>query len=135
MKVAISPRWIASITSWLASAEAREVTGRVFDVRGESLSIAEGWHQGPVATQPDDPTELKSVVADLMAKARPNANMSGQDYHGDGFPPASISELKFKTSNVAGRKARHVEFSEKRTLRRRRRHARQCGFVPTRRPT
>ncbi|MCH7789160.1 MAG: SDR family NAD(P)-dependent oxidoreductase [Acidobacteria bacterium] len=90
MKEAISPRWIATITTWLASAEAREVTGRVFDVRGESLSIAEGWHQGPVATQPDDPTELKSVVADLMAKARPNANMSGQDYHGDGFPPASI---------------------------------------------
>src|SRR3954471_18281987 len=41
------PRWIAPIVTWLASAESRWVTGRVFDVTGNGLAIAEGWHRGP----------------------------------------------------------------------------------------
>jgi NAD(P)-dependent dehydrogenase (short-subunit alcohol dehydrogenase family) len=89
-KEAMSPRWIALIATWLCSDEAQEVTGRVFDVRGEVLGIAEGWHLGPSAVQPDDPTKLGPVVAELMAQARPNADMSGKDAHGNGFPPASI---------------------------------------------
>lgn len=75
----ISPRWIAVITTWLASPEASNITGRVFDVRGKTLGIAEGWHLGPVAEQPDDPTKLGPVVASLMADARPNAGMDGKD--------------------------------------------------------
>ena len=86
----ISPRWIAVIAVWLASPEAANVTGRVFDIRGETLGIAEGWHLGPVATQPDDPSELGPIVAKLMAEARPNASMDGVDHQGPGFPPASI---------------------------------------------
>ena len=89
-KSSIDPRWIAVITAWLASPEAANVTGRVFDVRGETLGIAEGWHLGPVATQPDNPAELGPVVAELMSKARLNANMSGQDHEGLGFPSQSI---------------------------------------------
>ena len=86
----ISPRWIAVVTTWLASPEAAAVTGRCFDVRGETLGIAEGWHLGPVATQPDDPAALGPVVAELMGKARLNANMDGADHEGAGFPPQSI---------------------------------------------
>ncbi|RMH67956.1 MAG: SDR family NAD(P)-dependent oxidoreductase [Actinomyces sp.] len=86
----ISPRWIAVIATWLASPEAAKVTGRVFDVRGEQLGIAEGWHLGPTATQPDDPTQLYPVVKDLMARARLNANMNGVDHEGPGFPPKEI---------------------------------------------
>jgi NAD(P)-dependent dehydrogenase (short-subunit alcohol dehydrogenase family) len=89
-KEAMSPRWISLIATWLASPEAKNVTGRVFDVRGDQLGIAEGWHLGPVATQPDDPTALGPIVADLMRQARPNANMNGKDHHGPGFPPAEI---------------------------------------------
>jgi NAD(P)-dependent dehydrogenase (short-subunit alcohol dehydrogenase family) len=89
-KEAMSPRWISLIATWLTSPEARNVTGRVFDVRGNQLGIAEGWHLGPVATQPDDPTALGPIVADLMRQARPNANMNGKDHHGPGFPPAEI---------------------------------------------
>ncbi len=86
----ISPRWIAVITTWLASPEAQNVTGRVFDIRGDQLGIAEGWHLGPVATQSDDPGDLGPVVAELMGKARLNANMGGVDHEGLGFPSQSI---------------------------------------------
>ncbi|MGB1506106.1 MAG: SDR family NAD(P)-dependent oxidoreductase [Acidimicrobiales bacterium] len=86
----ISPRWIAVITTWLASPEAHNVTGRVFDIRGDQLGIAEGWHLGPVATQTDDPGDLGPVVAELMSKARLNANMGGVDHEGPGFPGRSI---------------------------------------------
>ena len=89
-KESMSPRWIALIVTWLASPEAANVTGRVFDVRGETLAIAEGWHLGPSATQPDEPTDIGPIVAQLMADARPNANMAGLDHQGPGFPSAEI---------------------------------------------
>jgi NAD(P)-dependent dehydrogenase (short-subunit alcohol dehydrogenase family) len=74
-----SPHWIAPIVTWLASAESAGVTGRVFEASGQVLAIAEGWHRGP-RTQPiDDPTALGPVVADLLAKARKNAGMDGED--------------------------------------------------------
>jgi NAD(P)-dependent dehydrogenase (short-subunit alcohol dehydrogenase family) len=90
LKEQISPRWIAVITAWLASPEAANVTGRCFDIRGDQLGIAEGWHLGPVATQTDDPGDLGPVVAELMNKARLNAAMSGKDHEGHGFPSQSI---------------------------------------------
>jgi NAD(P)-dependent dehydrogenase (short-subunit alcohol dehydrogenase family) len=90
LKEKISPRWIAVIATWLASPEASNVTGRVFDIRGDQLGIAEGWHLGPVATQPDDPTELGAVMAELMGNARLNANMDGHDHEGLGFPGQSL---------------------------------------------
>ena len=54
---AMSPRWIALIATWLCSEEAQNVTGRMFDIRGRHLGIAEGWHLGPTAEQPDEPGE------------------------------------------------------------------------------
>ena len=87
---AMSPRWISIITTWLASPEGANVTGRVFDIRGPQLGIAEGWHLGPVETQPDDPTELGPVMEKLMGAARLNANMNGTDHEGAGFPGQSI---------------------------------------------
>ena len=79
-KAMLSPRWIAPIVTWLASAESSGVTGRVFDVTGQQLSVAEGWHRGPTEDNPtDDPAQLGDVVRRLVAEARPNANMLGYD--------------------------------------------------------
>ena len=79
-KAMMSPRWIAPVVTWLASAESADVTGRVFDVTGQALSVAEGWHRGPTREHPtDDPAELGAVVRELVAEARPNANMLGYD--------------------------------------------------------
>ena len=71
---------IAPLVVWLASTEARDITGRVFNVRGGQISVAEGWHAGPGADKGArwDPAELRSVVPGLVAKAAPNATMSGQ---------------------------------------------------------
>ena len=76
--------------TWLASPESKGVTGRVFDVQGDMLAIAEGWHRGPQATQPDDPTQLKSIVADLMSRAALNTDMSGKPAEGPGRPSHTI---------------------------------------------
>jgi hypothetical protein len=75
----MSPRWIAPIVTWLASAESAGVTGRVFDISGRALSISEGWHRGPTVEPVDDPTRYGPMVEQLLAAARPNADMSGND--------------------------------------------------------
>jgi NAD(P)-dependent dehydrogenase (short-subunit alcohol dehydrogenase family) len=78
-RAALHPRWIAPIVTWLAGAGSSAVTGRVFEASGQVLGIAEGWHRGPVTAPIDDPTKLEPVVADLLARARKNAGMNGQD--------------------------------------------------------
>jgi len=80
VKEQLSPKWIAPIVTWLASTESKGVTGRVFDVSGNHLAVAEGWHRGPTVDSPThDPTAMGAVVEGLMADVRPNADMFGQD--------------------------------------------------------
>ena len=85
-----SPRWIAPICTWLASPRSAKVTGRVFQVAGGQLAVAEGWHRGPTTGNVEDPERLDDVVADLMARARPNADMRGDDAVGPGRPGPTI---------------------------------------------
>ncbi|MBV9660778.1 MAG: SDR family oxidoreductase [Acidimicrobiales bacterium] len=75
-----TPDNIAPIVVWLGSPESKGVTGRVFNVMGGHLSVAEGWVEGPVADKDGrwDPAELTDVVPNLVAKAAPNAKMSGR---------------------------------------------------------
>ena len=75
----LSPRWVAAVATWLASPAARGVTGRVFDVRGDRIAVAEGWHRGPDGTSPGDPTGAGKVIEELLASARPNADLDGND--------------------------------------------------------
>lgn len=74
-----SPRWIAPIVTWLASAESAHVTGTVFEASGQVLAIAEGWHRGPRVKPVEDPTTLGPIVADLVSRARPAAGMDGEE--------------------------------------------------------
>ena len=76
---AMSPRWIAPIAVWLASEQSSAVSGRMFEASGAMLAIAEGWHRGPTAPAVDDPSVLAPLVADLVARARKNAGMDGED--------------------------------------------------------
>jgi NAD(P)-dependent dehydrogenase (short-subunit alcohol dehydrogenase family) len=75
----MNPRWIAPIAVWLASDQSGEVSGRMFEASGVLLAIAEGWHRGPTVAAVDDPKTLGPIVADLVARARKNAGMNGQD--------------------------------------------------------
>ena len=73
-----SPRWIAPIVTWLASAESKGVTGRVFEASGRSFAVAEGWVRGPSHSPVDDPTSLGPIVEELLGKARANSGMDGR---------------------------------------------------------
>ena len=86
----MGPRWISVVTAWLCSDAAQNVTGRVFDVVGNRLGIAEQWHLGPTATQPEDPAELTDIVAGLMAEAQLNPDMGGMPTEGPGRPSNNI---------------------------------------------
>jgi len=68
---AMDPDNIAPLVTWLASAEARPITGRVFEVSGGALSVATGWGQGPRVDKGSrwDPRELGAVVHDLVGSA------------------------------------------------------------------
>jgi NAD(P)-dependent dehydrogenase (short-subunit alcohol dehydrogenase family) len=90
LKESMAPRWISAVMAWLCSDEARNVTGRVFDVRGDRIQIAEGWHGGPVGENTGDPTELGPVMAKLMAEARLNSDLYGADVEGPGRPSHDI---------------------------------------------
>ncbi len=80
IKEQMSPVHIAPVVSWLASPESSHVTGRIFDVSGRMLSVSEGWHRGPTIENPtDDVAELGPQISEIVAKARPNANMNGFD--------------------------------------------------------
>lgn len=76
---AFAPENIAPLVVWLGSERSKDVTGRVFNVAGGRISVAEAWHAGPVADKGDrwEPEELDGVVPDLVAKAQPNPDMQG----------------------------------------------------------
>ncbi|MDY7101708.1 MAG: SDR family oxidoreductase [Actinomycetota bacterium] len=78
-KEMMNPRWIAPVATWLASTQSSDVTGRVIEASGQGLAIAESWHRGPEAGPIDDPKQLDDAIRPLLAKARPNATMNGQD--------------------------------------------------------
>jgi NAD(P)-dependent dehydrogenase (short-subunit alcohol dehydrogenase family) len=76
---AMAPENISPLVVWLGSAESRDVTGKVFEVEGGIVRIAEGWAHGPQVDKGArwDPAELGPVVADLLAKSRPPVPVYG----------------------------------------------------------
>ena len=89
-KDAMSPRWIAPIVTWLASPDSAKVTGRVFDVRGDKIAIAVGWHGGKPESFSDDPAAMGEIVAKLSAEAPLNADRSGFEAQNPGMPGRRI---------------------------------------------
>jgi len=90
MKESMAPRWISAVMVWLCSDQARNVTGRVFDVRGDRIQVVEGWHGGPVGENGGDPSRLGPVMAELLAAARLNSDLYGNDVEGPGRPSHTI---------------------------------------------
>ncbi|WP_040339597.1 SDR family oxidoreductase [Candidatus Blastococcus massiliensis] len=74
-----APDNIAPLVVWLAGPAAKEVTGRVFNVRGGAISVAEGWQAGPGVDKGERWTveELDDVLPGLVAQAALNADQRG----------------------------------------------------------
>lgn len=73
----VDPRWVAVLTSWLASPQSAGVTGRIFQVSGRLWAVAQGWHRGPSAEPVDDPGDVDAVMRGLLADSLPNAGPGG----------------------------------------------------------
>lgn len=67
----MAPENIAPLVVWLGSADSAGVTGRVFEVEGGMISVADGWQHGPQADKGDrwDPAEVGPVVRRLLSEA------------------------------------------------------------------
>jgi len=76
---AMSPDNIAPLVAWLASADAKDVTGRVFEIAGGRVSVAEGWREGPAFDRGSrwDAREIGGTVRELIAKSRPATKVYG----------------------------------------------------------
>ena len=66
-----APENVAPLVVWLCSPLSAGVTGKVFEVEGGKLSIATGWHTGPVRDKKArwNPAELTDVVDALIAES------------------------------------------------------------------
>lgn len=80
MDIDLRPEHVSPLIAWLASPEAQEITGRVFDIGGGKVAVAEGWHVGPAKFKKGLWTaeEMRTLVPELVAQAAPNANQMGQ---------------------------------------------------------
>jgi len=67
----MDPANVAPLVAWLASADAKDVTGRVFEVSGGLISVAEGWTAGPRIDRGArwEPSEIGPAVRRLLAEA------------------------------------------------------------------
>jgi NAD(P)-dependent dehydrogenase (short-subunit alcohol dehydrogenase family) len=68
---AMDPANVSPLVVWLGSVEAGAVSGRVFEVEGSKLSVADGWRYTEPADNGErwDPAALGAVVSGLLAAA------------------------------------------------------------------
>jgi NAD(P)-dependent dehydrogenase (short-subunit alcohol dehydrogenase family) len=68
---AMAPENVAPLVAWLASTESRDVTGRVFEISGGAVSVADGWRPGAKLDRGArwDAREIGGAVRELIASA------------------------------------------------------------------
>ena len=75
-----APENISPLVVWLSSTESSQITGRVFDIMGGHIDVAQGWHAGPGVDKINkwNADELSDVIPNLVSKAAKNADMTGR---------------------------------------------------------
>jgi NAD(P)-dependent dehydrogenase (short-subunit alcohol dehydrogenase family) len=75
----MDPANIAPLVVYLASEASRAITGRVFELSGGRLSLAQGWREGPVADKGETwaADELVQIVPDLVMRGVPPIKVYG----------------------------------------------------------
>lgn len=76
---AMAPENVAPLVVWLGSNQSADVTGRVFEVEGGRISVADGWQHGAPIDRGRrwDPAEVGTAVRELITKAPPPAPVYG----------------------------------------------------------
>ena len=76
---AMAPENVSPLVVWLGSGDSRDVTGRVFEVEGGKISVADGWQHGEPIDKGDrwEPEEVGAAVRELIAKAPEPAPVYG----------------------------------------------------------
>ncbi len=77
---AMDPANVSPLVAWLVSVESAEVTGRMFQVEGDMVGVADGWQHGPSAHKGAsrwEAAELGDVVHRLLAEAAEPAPVYG----------------------------------------------------------
>jgi NAD(P)-dependent dehydrogenase (short-subunit alcohol dehydrogenase family) len=69
------PDWIAALVTWLASAESKAISGRVFEAWGYGYTVAESWQHGQITEASKDPTTLGASIAAIVAGSKKNAGI------------------------------------------------------------
>ncbi len=66
-----APENISPLVVWLGSAESREVSGRIFEVKGGIIGTSDGYRDGPMIDKGARwaPDEVGAVVAELIEKS------------------------------------------------------------------
>ena len=105
---ALDPANISPLVVWLGSNENEDVTGRVFLVDGDRVSVAEGWHRGPTATNDGMRWEPRSSRRSCPTSSR--------------RPPNRPTCFQL-TADRAGEKQHHADESRRRRCGRRSRVA------------
>ena len=76
---AMDPANVSPLVAWLASADSRDVTGRMFEVEGGKIGVADGWQHGPTVDKGArwDPADIGPAVRALIADAPASAPVYG----------------------------------------------------------
>jgi len=71
------PKWVSPTVVYLASEEAADITGRVFQAGFGRIAVLEGWRRGDDRPQTEDPREAGRRFREQLKKVKKNAGMDG----------------------------------------------------------
>jgi NAD(P)-dependent dehydrogenase (short-subunit alcohol dehydrogenase family) len=71
------PKWVSPTVVYLASEEASDITGRVFQAGFSRIAVLEGWRRGDEVGQVADAREAGQLFREMMAKVKKNVGMDG----------------------------------------------------------
>jgi len=71
------PKWVSPTVVYLASEEAQDITGRVFQAGFGRIAVCEGWRRGAEVGQVEDPREAGRLFREMLPKVRKNSGMDG----------------------------------------------------------
>ena len=73
------PGNVSPLVVWLGSPLSREVSGRIFEVKGGLIGVSDGWRDGPTFDKGAKwaPDEIGSKVMELIGEAQPPQKVHG----------------------------------------------------------